>query len=181
MTPEQIIKDIIRREGGYNDIKEDQGGATNLGISLRYAKGVGLDMDGDGDTDKDDIKMVDEKTATKLYKNDFFTGPRINTLPVSIQAQMFDIAVNAGPPRAIMMAQTITNQAGFGPVDQDGVIGPMSRAAIERAVDDMGPWFGNALVEERLAHYRRIIKNRPSQQKFWNGWHNRAMEFYKEI
>ena len=61
-TIDEIIDDIIQREGGYNDIKEDKGGATNFGISLRYASGIGLDLDNDGDVDKDDIRIVSIET-----------------------------------------------------------------------------------------------------------------------
>ena len=33
---QNAVKKVIQMEGGYNDIKEDRGGATNYGISLNF-------------------------------------------------------------------------------------------------------------------------------------------------
>jgi lysozyme family protein len=180
-TVDQMIEDIIRREGGYNDQENDKGGATNQGISLRYAKGVGLDLDGDGDTDKDDIQMVTPEVAAGLYKKDFFIYPKIDRLPEEIQPLLFDSAVNHGPPRAIMLLQKVLNLAGFGPMGVDGVIGPKTRAVAEKAQNEMGNFLNNAIVDERINFYKRIVANDPSQQKWFRGWMNRANEFWKEV
>jgi len=176
-TVDEMIADIIDREGGYNDIDADRGGATNLGVSLRYAKGVGLDLDGDGDTDKDDIRLVTPDVAAALYREDFFIDPRIDRLPDAVQPQVFDCAVNHGPPRAIMFVQTVINLAGFGPVDVDGVLGPHTRRCAQEAQDEMGGLFSNAIMHERINFYRSIVAKDPEQRTFLKGWLNRAHEF----
>lgn len=177
MSVDTMIADIIRREGGFNDVAGDKGGATNQGVSLRYAKGVGLDLDGDGDTDKDDIRLVTPEIAASLYREDFFVGPRIDRLPEEIQPQLFDCAVNHGPPRAIMFMQGVLNQAGFGPVDEDGVCGPQTRRVADQAQTEMGALLNNAIMYERIAFYEAIVANNPSQGKFIKGWLKRAREF----
>ena len=183
-TIDQILDEIIQREGGYNDIKEDKGGATNYGISLRYASGVGLDLDGDGDVDKDDIFQVTAQKARELYIQDFLYGPRIDLLPTELHPQLLDCAVNHSPPQAIRFAQIVCVKAGFlqefdskGRPNADGVIGPTTRAAVEKALDEMGPFFHNAIVEERITFYNRIVQRDPSQKKFIKGWLKRAKEF----
>ncbi len=58
---EKAVEKVLEHEGGYVDHKNDPGGATNYGISLRFVKqstGIDLDVDGDGDIDADDIKAM---------------------------------------------------------------------------------------------------------------------------
>lgn len=174
---DSMIKDILRREGGFVDDPNDRGGTTNHGISLRYAKGVGLDLDGDGDVDGDDIRLVTPDMAFDLYRDDFFVSPRINRLPEEIQPQVFDIAVNSGPPRAIMIVQKVINMAGFGPTDVDGVIGPDTVRRAKLAQEDGGNLFNNAIMHERVRFYHALVKSDPTQERFLVGWLNRAKEF----
>lgn len=172
MTPKEMAEDIVRREGGYNDVPGDKGGATNHGVSLRYAKGIGLDLDGDGDTDKDDIRLVTPEKAVELYLEDFLTDPRINRLPDELQPQLFDAAVNHGPPRAIMWVQHLVG------AEVDGVIGPETRAKTEAEVRDHG-WEGlnDAIVELRRTYFRSLAAGDPTQRKFLKGWLTRADSF----
>lgn len=181
-TIDQIIDDILKAEGGYVDHPNDPGGATNHGISLRYAQGVGLDLDGDGDTDKDDIVLVTQEVARSYYLRDFWAGPRIRVLPAEIQPVITDWAVNSGPPRAIIGLQNVLNEAGFGYLSPDGVIGRMTRTAAERAQESMGPYLTNAIVDERNNFYRALAMNRPQQfAVFLRGWLARSEKFRLEI
>lgn len=186
MTVDEIITDILRREGGYVDDADDKGGATNRGISLKYMRGIGLDLDGDGDVDKDDVKLVTEEEARSLFKKDFFLTPRINTLPTPLHPFMFDYAVNSGPGRAIITLQETVNYAAkkapwlltYNPVVVDGGIGPKTRAATEQAYNAMGyDNFVNALVEARVSFVTAIVEADPTQRRFLKGWIKRAREF----
>lgn len=164
-----MIADIIRREGGYNDIVGDRGGATNLGVSLKYAARVGLDLDHDGDVDKADIRLVTPQVAADLYKQDFFISPGISKLPPALHAQMFDMAVNHGPPRPIMWLQKI-----FG-LEDDGVLGPKTLSYAWAYADLRA--LNNALVQYRISFYQGIVRRDPTQGKFLKGWLKRANEF----
>tara|TARA_R110002110_G_scaffold376568_2_gene586685 strand:+ start:193735 stop:194304 length:570 start_codon:yes stop_codon:yes gene_type:complete len=181
-TIEDILDEVLRSEGGFVEDPADPGGATNHGISLRYARGVGLDNDGDGDTDRDDILRVTAEQAHELYREDFWARPGINRLPGEIQPVMVDWAVNSGPPRPIMALQRVINLADIGhALDDDGVMGPKTRRAAEHAQSEMGPFFNNAIVDERLDFYRRLVDARPDSARFLRGWRARAERFRMEI
>jgi lysozyme family protein len=176
MTPEEMIDDILRKEGAFVNDPVDRGGPTNFGITQNvYSKWLGR-MATVAQT-----RNMDEATAREIYELNYYRAPRIDTLPESIQSQILDCAVNHGPKRAIKFVQQICNQAEFGPIAEDGVIGPKTRAVIARAEAEMGPFLTNAIADERLNFYRRIIANDPSQQRFWNGWQQRADSFKVEV
>ncbi|ABC22937.1 hypothetical protein F11_11005 [Rhodospirillum rubrum F11] len=182
-----LVADILAREGGYGADPADRGGATNHGISLRYAQGIGLDLDGDGDTDKDDIVLVTRDRAAALYRRDFFYGPRLHALPCSLWPVLFDWAVHSGPARAVIGLQSVLNQtrragvAGFDSLDEDGRIGARTRKAAEIAEAALGGFLVNALVEERLALLRRLVANDPRLRGFLKGWIARVLTFRVEV
>lgn len=178
---DEIITGVLRDEGGYVDDPADPGGATNHGISLRYAVGVGIDNDGDGDTDADDIRLVTPQQARTLYLADFWQRPGINRLPPEIQPVTVDWAVNAGPPRAIMGVQRVITLAGIARLVEDGVIGPKTRSAAFAAQRDMGPLFNNAIVDERMNFYRRLAMQNTDMNRFLKGWLDRTARFRLEI
>ncbi len=176
---DEMIADILRREGGYVDDPDDAGGATKHGISLRYAKGLGLqmDLDDDGDVDADDIRMVTPAQAAALYKRDFLVRPKFDELPEDLQPHLFDMAVNHGPARAWMLLQGACNELGQD-LEEDGRFGPATKRALLMVLNTMGRTrLQNALVDERLMFYEAIVDRRPSQERFLAGWRNRAEEF----
>lgn len=182
-TVDEMIEDILTREGGFVDDAADAGGATQLGISLRYARGIGLDLDGDGDTDVDDIRLVTKIRAAELYREDFFLAPGINRLPAELQPQLFDISVNMGGHRAIELLQRTTNfyitamDDGI-EISEDGRMGPKTRRAVEAMITSFGiRAINNRLVDRRIAFYADLCARKPSQNRFYRGWEARAKEF----
>ena len=164
---------ILKHEGGYVDDPADRGGATNLGITqqtLSEWRGHSVS--------KDDVRNLTEAEARDIYETRYLKKPKIDWLPFPHpQVFVFDMAVNHGPGRAIKILQKTINLAGFGHLAIDGGMGPMTKAAAERAQDEMGPYFQNAMVEERKAFYERIMANDPSQERFRRGWMRRADSF----
>ncbi|WP_082660041.1 glycoside hydrolase family 108 protein [Aureimonas sp. AU40] len=177
-TVDQMIADIIRREGGYVDDKNDNGGATNHGVSLRYAKGKPeLDLNGDGVIDAKDIRLVTPEIAAELYKQDFFVQPNIHRLPLKLQPQVFDMSVNAGAKRAVILLQNTISQLGIR-INIDGAIGPVTIRLAEQAIARFGfKRVNNGYVTNRIAFYERLVANDAKQGRFLKGWKNRANEF----
>ncbi|MGI9437130.1 MAG: glycoside hydrolase family 108 protein [Geminicoccaceae bacterium] len=173
---DSMIDDVIRREGGFVDHPADRGGPTKFGITQKtLARHLGRDVK------PDDVRRLRLDLAADIYRSTYFMKPRIDSLPASIQAFLFDSAVNHGPRRAIRFLQLVCNAAGFGPLSADGLCGPATRGQAKAAESAMGPWLLAALAEERRIFYRLIVDRNPSQQVFFKGWMNRLAEFDKMI
>lgn len=179
-TIDQMIADIIRREGGYNDVPGDAGGATNAGISLRYLRGKGIltgDLDHDGDVDEKDVQLITPAIAAKLYKEDFYYAPGLGVLPAELQPFVFDFGVNAGPETAIEELQRVLNRM-LQRTPIDGRLGPNTLAMCKEALRKYGVRLMlNTLVEGRKKFYNDLVERKPNQRKFLRGWLNRADEF----
>jgi len=173
---DEMISDVLEREGGYVDHPADLGGPTNMGITQRTLstwRGHWVSAD--------DVRALTRDEAVQIYRARYFERPRLDELPGEIQPLMFDMAVNHGPRSAVRMLQRVLNEAGFGPLAVDGLIGRRSLAAARAAQRVMGPYLVNALVDERLAFYRRIVARHPSQRVFLRGWTRRAESFRQSI
>lgn len=180
MTVRQMAAAIVKREGGFVNDPKDAGGPTNHGVSLyKYAKGKPeLDLDGDGDIDIDDIKLVTPEIAIDLYVKDFYVAPNFSKLPQPLDAQAFDLAVNAGAKRSGIVFQRALNALGANLRSIDGVLGRMTLEAVPKILNAKGmKALNNQFVAERIRFYEGLVATKPSNAKFLKGWKNRANEF----
>lgn len=165
---ENMINALIAREGGYVNHPADRGGPTNYGITrqtLAAWRGRSVTTD--------EVKRLDRSEAAEIYRASYYFGPGIDSLPVAIQAQVFDIAVNSGPRTSIRLLQRALNRCGAG-VKEDGVLGPATRAA---AASYSGADINCELVGVRLRFYDDIVAGDPRQRAFIDGWRKRANVF----
>ena len=173
----EMIDDILRREGGFVDHPADRGGPTKFGITQNT-----LSEYYGRNALKQEVAALDEDVAREIYQRNYYIGPRIDTLPQPVRAFVFDCAVNHGPRRAIKFVQSVCNQAGYTPtLSEDGAMGPNTRRAANWAMEEMGEVFLKALIEERRNFYLTIVDARPSQSVFLKGWMNRVDEFEQGI
>ena len=176
-TVDELIDEVLIREGGYVDHPDDRGGPTNYGITQKTLSSYL----GHAATRKE-VRELSEEVARDIYERDYYLAPRIDRLPESIQGFIFDCAVNHGARRAIKFVQSVSNQAGYTPtLSEDGAMGPNTRRGAEWADKNMGSLFLKALIEERRNFYLTIVEHRPSQQVFLRGWLNRVDEFEQEV
>lgn len=183
---ETVFARIIKTEGGWVDDKADKGGATNWGISLRFAKALGhIDINRDGFADLDlnfdtvidgrDIRVLTPEIAEALYFQHFWAGPGIWELPPTIDSAVFDQAVNGGTTAAIRLLQRACTRAGFA-LEDDGVFGPFTHAAVNKAaIRDLGRLL-QVYRQEAANRYRAIVSLDPTQSRFLTGWLRRAQE-----
>ena len=69
---DDALAHVLGNEGGYNDIDNDKGGATNFGISLRFLQLADEDLDGNGHVDVNDIRNITRLQAEVLYREYFW-------------------------------------------------------------------------------------------------------------
>lgn len=157
-TSDQIISDVIKREGGLSHDPADAGGLTYEGIS----RAANPDLFANGQLPSDSV-------VRQRYEEKYVMGPGFDQITDSkLKAQLIDFGVNSGPMIAIQALQRVVG------VVPDGVLGPETLAAIAKLhPDDVN--LGVAV--ERIRMIGRIVGKNPSQAKFVSGWLNRATEF----
>ncbi len=172
ITLDNMLDDILGREGGFVKDPDGQGGATNFGITigtLSTYRGTNVSVE--------DVKNLSEHEAREIYEKQYFLGPGFDQLPSSLQPFLFDSAVNHGPGSAVKFLQTALNKHFDSGLEIDGGNGPKTRKATMAAYDKAGDLLIPAMVSERLNHYINFVNNKPSQQKFLLGWMRRLNEF----
>lgn len=174
---------ILKHEGHLANNKDDPGGITNYGISLRYLIGIGAidpedgylygDMDHDGDIDENDIKLMTPEEALKIYRTqwwDRYQYDKIDSLPLA--AKVMDFSVNAGPKRAGILLQNVLNHTVLPAGNQtevDGILGNRSFSATN-GFDDPRLLVSNYQLE-MVSFYLGLKK-----MMFLEGWTRRALD-----
>jgi lysozyme family protein len=166
---ESFAGKLLRLEGGYVNHPLDKGGPTKYGVILTVWQEHGDDKDGDGDIDAEDIKKLTEDDARYIAKKffwDYFLADLI--LNQSVAEFIVDWGYNSGRKTVAKIVQRLVNVA------DDGIVGPKTLAAIN-ALDQQKLF--DTLQIERKVFLNNIIKRRPDQIVFYNGWMNRVNSF----
>ena len=178
----EIAQQIVAREGGYVDDPDDPGGATNHGVTIHTMRRLGLDLDGDGDVDRDDVRVLTRARAVSIFIEHYFRRPRIAELPVPIQASVFDMYVNAGANAVKILQRLLIDMRMT--VTVDGVIGPQTIAAAEKAMAAAPDHFADAYGIARRNYYYALADRRTASRKYARrrnggkgGWITRSEEF----
>ena len=113
MTFDEAFDQVVKHEGGYVNDPRDPGGETKFGISKRAYPSL-------------DIKALTLAEAKAIYRRDYWDRARCGDLLPGVAFDVFDAAVNSGPGQAIRWLQRAVGVA------DDGVVGPITLAAVKR-------------------------------------------------
>jgi lysozyme family protein len=175
----QIINDLIEREGGYVDNPADGGGPTKYGITLKTL----ADWRRPNLVTSSEVEALTIEEARAIYAQRYLIGPGISKIQdFALRALTLDAAVNHGPVPAIQLLQRAVG------VKDDGVLGPVTLAAIPRTGDSRILCV-HALAE-RLRLYGRIITKNltdrdkdgiPDSTEMAEGWLDRTATLLESV
>lgn len=180
-----IFARLLKTEGGLVNNKNDPGGVTKYGVSLRFLAIKGLiDVDRDGYADFDlnrdgrvdalDVKLLTPANAEALYLKLFYIETGFWSLPRPFDAAVFDFGVNAGTGTSVRLLQKAVNTLTRPPLEVDGALGPNTRRGVVEALKS-----GPLLTEFRnqvTTHYRYLVAHNGKLEPFLGGWLNRVKE-----
>lgn len=154
---QKAIDITLMHEGGYVNDPDDPGGETNFGISQRSYP-------------RRDIANLTLKEAEAIYQRDYwhFDGVRSQI----VANYLFDMAVNHGLERAVLLAQKALRDMEGESLLPDGRYGPVTEEAINRVA--AGRMIRN-LRTARVIFYVEIVQRRPASRKYLLGWIRRAL------
>lgn len=179
---EAIADAIVAREGGFVNDPDDPGGATKHGVTLGTLQRLGRDLTGDGRINARDVQALGPREAREIFIEHYFYGPRIDELPESLHATVFDAYVNKGANAVRILQKLLVDMGHI--VTVDGAIGPQTIAATRAAHAQAPGHIADAYGIARRNYYYSLADRRPALRKFARrkdggkgGWIIRAEEF----
>jgi len=91
MNLDEMIEEVIAREGDYVNHPADRGGPTRWGITEAVARSQGY---------AGDMRKLPREEAAAIYRRLYWLKPgydRVAGLAPEVAAELFDTAVNMGP------------------------------------------------------------------------------------
>ena len=153
---------VLKNEGGYVNSSADPGGETKYGISKRSYPNL-------------NIRQLSLKDAQKIYFCDYWLKGKFEQIPdENVASQLFDLSVNLGIRATTIVLQRALRSVGINVVE-DGLLGAQTLSGV---IFSKPSNLLAAIKSEAAGYYRLIAAKNPQQQKFLNGWLNRA---YRQI
>lgn len=172
-TIDQLVDDLIAREGGYVHHPADRGGATNWGITEAVARAHGYGGP---------MALLPREDAAAIYRRLYWHRPRYDQVArrsARLASELFDTGANMGPGVAttfLQRALTALNRNGkdFADITPDGRVGPKTLAALDAFLKVRGASGETILLRALEAlqgeRYLRLAEKRPANEAFLYGW-----------
>ncbi len=169
---------VAKVEGDFVDHKNDPGGVTRHGISLRFLEDYSrtekgrkvLSSLGIYTINRAAIVQMTKEKAKVIYYNAFWTAVKIDKLPQNVSIVIYDFAVNSGSYYAIRLLQKAIGAQVDGVIGQETII----KASLACATPEKEKQVLKFLLEERSKFYIRLAKSKPQMNVFLQGWLNRV-------
>ncbi len=170
---DELITEVIEREGGYVNHPADRGGPTRFGITRSVARGQGY---------AGEMQQLPHALAVSIYRRLYWVSPgfaKIAEHAPNLAEELLDTGINMGTGTAtgfLQRALNALNRCGkdYGDIPVDRRIGPATLAALTGFLRVRGPASETVLLKAidalQGAHYLRLAETRPSQEAFLYGW-----------
>ncbi|MDR0825305.1 MAG: peptidoglycan domain protein [Prevotella sp.] len=164
----KLVPFILKWEGGYVNDPDDAGGATNKGVTFvtltSYRKRKGHPK-----PSINDLKNISDAEWTDILKSLYWDKWLADEIPNQSVANILVDWVWASGGYGIKLPQKILG------VTVDGIVGDKTLSAVNNYPYQQELF--DKLKQERFAFIERIIKSRPANKKFRQGWINRINDF----
>lgn len=174
---ELLIKMVLMHEGGYANVKNDNGGETYCGIARRsHSNWVGWKIIDENKPLKYNQRIANselEQDVIELYEKLYYTPMKISLMKnMMLSAHVFCHGVNAGSSTAIKLLQRAINDTYKTALIVDGKIGNQTLSYVnnDKQIDVLVKNY----ISKRNEFYQNIVKRNSSQKKFLNGWLSRV-------
>jgi len=180
---ERALVFILSAEGGYANNKNDRGGETYKGIArnsnphwsgwgkIDAAKATGILSHQELTIIFDADKELQTEIAD-LYKSNYWTPIRGDSVPWPVNCVIFDCAVNSGPHATVKILQHALT------IKEDGAFGPVTLA-------EVGKWtpsnLAGKIIAARKQFYEDLVAKDNTQSEFLIGWMKRLDHLSKFI
>ena len=174
MDVEELIDELIEREGGYVNHPADKGGPTRFGITEAVARVHGY---------AGPMAAIPREEAAAIYRRLYWLRPRFDQVAKRAQgiaAELFDTGANMGPAVAatfLQRALTALNRGGkdYPDLVPDGRIGTTTLAALDTFLAVRGQDRGETVLLRAIEalqgeRYLRLAEKRPANEAFLYGW-----------
>jgi lysozyme family protein len=172
-TLQQVIDELVGREGGYTNHPADRGGPTRWGVTEQVARAYGY---------RGDMRALPRETAEDIYRKRFWFGPKFDQVAKRyprVAEELLDTGVNMGQTIAAGFLQRALNllnreASDYPDIGVDGNIGPMTLHALDAFKAKRGAE-GEAVLLKALdgfqvSRYADITEARPKNEAFFYGW-----------
>jgi lysozyme family protein len=167
-------------EGGYSFVEGDHGGETYKGLArVKQPQWSGWKLVDDAKKKPGFPDNLETDEALQYAVRSFYRGLWGQFELDQVQSQtlaevLFDTAVNMGPSRAILFLQESANVLNNGgtrwpDIPEDGCFGTRTVAVLHRLGKDER-LVAQLMICLRGAHYVKIMRDDPTQEKFARGW-----------
>ena len=180
MTKKEILEKIIKCEGGYNAAEPAHVGPSYAGITqVTYDQWRA----GKADCPATTRELEGRDDIIQAFYYDYFDKYAVWSVPECLQYIYADFVVNAGS-NAVKIIQRLVG------VNDDGAIGPATRAAINTFTADFNRRLANDIYAdnevityfdaEKRKHYERLGA-KPEYAEFLSGWIARCNKVFAAL
>jgi lysozyme family protein len=162
----KALEYLFQNEGGYVDDPLDSGGATNMGVTLKFYSLFKQRM-----VSIQELKDLTPEQAGDFYEAEYWNPIHGDTIIDSAMATaIFDTAVLYGVDTSVEMAQRAIKATGF-VLKTDGIMGPLTLAflnSMDRSI------FLRYFYQFIILYIEEIVRANPKNEVFARGWTLRA-------
>lgn len=160
---ELAVEHTLAAEGVFSNHAWDPGGATKYGVTEAVARRHGRD-----------VRELTVREAKEIYRRDYWDALDLDHIAIAswrVAMELFDTAVNAGPGRAIRIAQEALVTIFEQDIAVDGRMGPNTRGALLRIIARYEPHLVAALNGFQFSYYLWLLRQgHPAARPAIKGW-----------